>query len=163
MRTVLRPLGRTLPAMSAVLILAACGSTPSPTAVDGAVRGGGTAVQPPATVATMTIRGVVVDSSNRPLANAGVECMGDVRCRAAGSQVSAEDGPDDGLKTDSSGSYQLVVTGGSGSVQRGFLMNAHARSYEVAWREVRFPDPGCTSDQAGCTVSINFTLDPMAD
>jgi len=45
-----------------------------------------------------------------------------------------------------------MVTGPAGSTG---LLNANARNYQVAWRQVQFPDPVC---QPSCAVTVNFTM-----
>jgi hypothetical protein len=158
MRTVLRRLGQTLPAAAAMLTFVACGST-TPTAATAAA----TTVQPLASSSapsSITVQGTVVDSANRPLSNIEVECMGDVQCAPFGTQVSEQDGPDHGVKTNADGAYLIVAThAGSGGT---FLMGASGLGYEVQFRNVAFPASACSSDQAGCAVSVNFALTPRA-
>jgi hypothetical protein len=149
MSKVLR-LERTLPVLSAALLLAACSSTPSPTTADSSVPAA--ASQTPA--ASALIRGWVLDSSNRPLANANVECASNAQCRRFG-DVSAQDGPDDGVRTDAHGYYALVVTPMAGSR---FLLNASARGYGIVWHTIDVPDATCSWDQARCALTQNFTL-----
>jgi len=168
MRAMLRRLGRAVPAGSAILILAACGGTSTPTAPAEAVRGTKAAATPteaasaPAT--SITVRGVVVDSSNRPLANVTVECPGaEVRCAGAYGDVSAEGHEHQVTKTDTNGSFEIVATSRSGGAAGSFLMNANGRGYQVEWRQVRWPDPACTSDQARCSATVNFSLTSVAD
>lgn len=153
MRTVLKQLGRVLPAGSAFLLLAACGSTPAPTATEAVAATSATAAGQPSSV---IVSGLVVDSSNRPLASAIVECMGNLQCTGIG-EVAAQDGGDFNVKTDANGFYKLIVTGrGAGN-----FLGASAKGYQVAWRALQLPDPACTSDQPGCAVSVNFTLTPQ--
>ena len=168
MRAMLRRLGRTLPAGSAILILAACGSASTPTG-----PAEGVAATKPAAAATdaaaavpasITVRGTVVDSSNRRLANATVECPGDdVSCAGPLSQVTAEGHGHRVTTTGADGSYEIVATSRSGGATGRFLMNANGRGYQVAWRQVEWPDPACTSDQARCAITVNFSLTPVAD
>lgn len=160
MRTALRRLGQTLPAAAAMLVLVACGST-TPTAATASMAP--TTVQPLASSSvpsSITVQGTVLDSENRPLSNIEVECMGDVQCAPFGTQVSEQDGPDHGVKTNADGAYLIVATqaGSSGN----FQMGASGLGYEVQFRTVAFPASACSSDQAGCHVSVNFTLTPRA-
>ena len=154
MRTLLRGLGRTLPAGSAMLMLAACGSTPAPTAANVAAATTATGTQ--VVSSSVVVRGLVVDPANRPLANANVECMSNAQCTSPG-DVSAQDGPDHGVTTNANGFYQLIVTP-SGGVR--FLVDASARGYGIQWQDVRLPDPACTWDQPKCAITVNFTLTP---
>jgi hypothetical protein len=106
---------------------------------------------------------VVVDSSNRPVARANVECMGsNVVCMGPRSEVSAEDGPDHGVKTRGDGSYELVVVA-SGSTAGGILLNANAKGFQIEWRQVTIPDAACTFGQARCAITLNFTLTPQPE
>jgi hypothetical protein len=63
--------------------------------------------------------------------------------------------------TDANGQYHIVATSRAGG--SGFLMNANARGYEVAWRDVAWPDAGCSSDQPRCTVTVDFKLNPLGE
>lgn len=167
MHATLRRLGRALPAGWAMLILAACGTTSTPTTVPEAVS----ATKPTATTTlaataaatSVTVRGTVVDSSNRRLANATIECPGDVLCTGPYGQVSAEGHGHQVTRTDANGSYELVATSLSGGATGSFLMNANGHGYQVEWRQVEWPDPACTSDQARCAVTVDFRLTPVAD
>lgn len=161
MSAVLGRLGRTLPAAVAALTLGACSNSVSPTAAPPPVAPGAVATAAgEEQAASITVQGRVVDSSSRPLTFAQVECMGDVQCVPFGSQVIAQDGPDDGVKTNASGAYLMVVrrTGASNR----FLMSATAKGYELRFHEVAFADPTCSSDRAGCTVTVDFALPPQA-
>jgi hypothetical protein len=157
---VLQQLGRTLPAGSVMLFLAACGSSMStPTAPAAAV----TAATAPATEAsavtlTVTIRGSVVDASNRPFANANIECLGDVQCKPANGDVGAEGHEHRAATTDANGFYEIVAARGSGAAASGFSMNANGPGYDSDWHQVEWPDPACASDQAGCAITVNFKL-----
>jgi len=153
MRTVFRALGRTLPAGSAMLLLAACGTTPAPTASEAV-----TATKAAEQVASASgiVRGFVVDPANRPVANANVECASNAHCTLF-SEVTAQDGADQGVRTNANGFYQMKV---SRSGEGGFLLNASARGYGIEWQEVRLPDASCTWDQPGCAIDLNFTLTP---
>lgn len=150
-------LGWTLPALTALALAACSSNTASPTGAT-ATAASAAAEQVPAS--SILVQGTVVDSAGHPMA-AQVECMGDVQCVAAGSQVIQQDGPDDGVKTNAAGAYTLLVRR-TGSSDR-FMMNATARSYEMMIREVAYPDATCTSDRSDCVVTINFTLAPQAD
>lgn len=151
-------LGWTLPAALTALALAACSNTAAPTAATVPTAATATAEQAPAS--SILLQGTVVDSSNRPMANAEVECMGGVECVPFGAQVIAQDGPDLGIKTNAAGAYVMVAKR-TGASDR-FLMNATAKGYELMIREVAFSDPTCTSDRSDCTVTVNFTLAPQA-
>jgi hypothetical protein len=162
MSTALRRLGQTLPATMTALLLGACGgSTTSPTAAPAVAAAKTVAAAAETIPSSITIKGTVVDSSNRPLANVEVECMGDVQCAAFGSQVSQQDGPDNGVRTNADGAYLIVATARSSGAR--FLMGASGAGYEVTIREVSFPASFCASDQAGCTVALDFTLAPRVD
>jgi hypothetical protein len=157
-----------MPAGSAILILAACGGSSAPTApaeVVAATKSAGPATGAAADAATsITVRGTVVDSSNRRLADATIECPGDVVCAGPnGGQVSAEGHGHQAMRTRADGSYELVATSRSGGAKGGFLMNANGRGYQVAWRQVEWPDPACTSDQPRCAVTVDFSLTPVSD
>jgi hypothetical protein len=138
-----------------MLILAACGGGSStPTAPEPAA----------ATVpVSVTVRGSVVDSSNRQVANATIECLGDVQCSLPGSEVSAEGHEHHAGTTDANGAYEIVATGRSAGAGSGFMMNANGRGYQVEWHQVSWPLPACTADEARCTVTVNFRLAPVAD
>ncbi len=167
MRTTLLRLGPALPAGAAMLILVACGSTSTPTAPAEAVpamkAAAPAAAATAAVTASVTVRGSVVDSSNRPLPNIIIECLGDVACTRPEYQPSAQGHEHRVETTDAKGSYELVATSQSGSTASAFSMNANGPTYLVAWRQVEWPDPACTSDQARCTVTVNFTLTPSTE
>ena len=159
MNTVLGRFSRWLPAATALFVLGACSSnTASPTAT-GVSAASVVAEQQP--TSSITVQGTVTDASNRPIAGAEVECMGGVQCVPFGAQVIQEDGPDDGVKTNAAGAYTLVVKRAGGSAE--FLMNAFAKGYEPSVHPVAFPDPACSSDRAGCTVTLSFTLTSRVD
>jgi len=162
MSTILRRLGQTLPATMTALLLGACGgsSATSPTAAP-AVSAAKTVATAEEIPSSITVQGTVVDSSNRPVANVEVECMGDVQCAAFGNQVSQQDGPDNGVRTNAAGAYRIIATARSSGVR--FLMGASGLGYEVSIHETAFPASFCTSDQAGCSVALDFTLTPRAD
>ncbi len=150
MATAWRGTGRISAAGMAALTLAACGSTHAPTAAEpvaaAQVQGAASGV----------VRGLVVDSASRPVAGANVECASNAHCRRY-SDVSTQDGIDEGVKTDAHGFYQLIVTpSGTG----GFLLNASARGFGVAWSEVQLPDAACSWSQSNCVTTLNFTLSP---
>ncbi len=182
MRTVLRRLGQTLPAGSAILMLAGCGSTASPTAPAGTSA---TATQQSSSPSIM-VRAFVVDSAtNQPLANVNIECMGSIQCilpaeaipttqqrvavpqrltaqqGARAKPVTAQQGDTDHVGvTAADGSFQFIAgdLDGSASGANGFMVGANARGYAVQWQQVRFPDPGCTSDNPSCAVTLSFAL-----
>ena len=157
MSTVLGRFGRTLPAAVTAIVLGACSNSASPTVATGSVATAAAEQQP---ALSITVQGTVVDSSNRPLTFAQVECMGDVQCVPSGAQVIAQDGPDDGVKTNAAGAYVMVVRR-TGASDR-FMMSASARGYELMIREAAFADPTCSSDRADCSLTVNFTLAPQA-
>jgi hypothetical protein len=152
MSAVLGRLGRVAPAAAAVLLVAACSGGPSasPTASSVPAPSAIAEAQP---TASILVEGVVTDSAHRPVANAEVECNGGVTCAPAHAQVIEQDGPDDGVKTNAEGRYTMVARGGGA-----FLMNASKRGYDATIREVAFPDASCSSDRAGCSVTVNFAL-----
>ena len=159
MRKALRRLAPTLPAAVAGLLLAACSSTSAPTAADTAAA---TAAVTAAAIApsssSVVVRGLVSDAANRPLAGANVECASNAQCRRF-ADVSAQDGPDDGVKTDANGRYEMIV---SPSTDGSFLLNASAFGFDIVWRSVEPPDPACSWDQARCAITVDFTLSPAA-
>jgi hypothetical protein len=157
----LRRLGRTLPAGSALLMLTACGDTSTPTAQAQAAAIKAAEAAAAATPVSVTVRGSVVDSSNRQLANATIECLGDVQCTQPFSDVSAEWHDHRVGTTDATGQFQIVATSRSGG--SGFLMNANARGFEVQWQEVAWPHPACSSDQPHCAITVNFRLASLQD
>src|SRR5512138_1211420 len=121
-----RRLALRLAAGAAALWVAACGSSSAPTAADPpTVRtatsvAGTQAVQQP--TASALIRGRVLDGAGRPVANAMVECASNNECTRF-ADVSAQDGPDDGVLTDANGVYQIkIARSGDGA----FLMGASA-------------------------------------
>lgn len=57
--------------------------------------------------------------------------------------------------------YEIIATSRTGASR--FLMNANGQGYEVAWREVAWPRAACSSEQPGCTVTVDFTLRPVQD
>lgn len=138
---------------SAMLMLAACSSTPLPTAASTTAATAtvkGAQVVPSSGV----IRGQVTDAAGRPLVGANVECTSNAQCTLYG-DVSAQDGVDQGVKTNANGYYQLKLTrAGEGA----FSVNASAAGYQIQWRDVQLPDPACTWDQPGCGVTVNFAL-----
>jgi hypothetical protein len=154
MRTVFRGLARTLPAGSAMLMLAACSSATAPTAPEAKAATMATQTRVPSS--SGIIRGLVVDPANRPVANAVVECMSDAQCTLF-ADVSAQDGPDQGVKTNANGFYELKVSRSGGG---GFFLSASALGYEIQRQEVRLPDSACTWDQPKCAITVNFTLTP---
>ncbi len=153
MRTISWELGRTLSAGAAMLVLAACSSTATSTAPDPAP-----AAQTQQPSASFTIRGVVVDQANRPVAGANVECASDAQCTLF-TDVSAQDGADQGVKTKADGSYELIVSRSGGGM---FLMDASAFGYGIVWQNVQAPDPACIWNKPSCVVTQNFTLPPTA-
>jgi len=153
-----------LPAGSALLFLAACDGTSAPTApVSTVVPRAATSAASATTPASILVRGLVVDSSNRPLANAQLECPGPVRCASPNERVSAEGHDHHATTTDTNGAYAIVATDLSAGSASGFLMNANGRGYLVDWRQLEWPVPACTSDEARCAVTVNFTLTPAPD
>jgi hypothetical protein len=162
MRTTFRRLGAALIAGSAMLVLAACGSdtsVPTAAAQEAAVKAAEAAAA--ATPVSVTVRGTVFDSSSRHMANAAIECLGDVQCTGPNADVTAEGHDHRITTTDANGQFHIVATSRAGG--NGFLMNANARGYEVAWRDVTWPDAACSADQARCTVTVNFSLNPLGE
>jgi len=163
MQSLLTQFLRALPAGAAMLVLAACGGAPTPTASTEApvVAKAPATEAEAATPASVTVRGTVLDSSNRPVANANVECLGDVHCTGTNEELSAEGHEHRAVQTDAHGSYQVVATSQSAGGS-GFSMNANGQGYQVEWRQVAWPDPGCTSSQPHCALTVNFTLTSVA-
>lgn len=158
---VFRRLGQTLPAAVAIATLAACDSTSMPTASQSAGTTQATAATG-APVTSIAVRGSVVDSFDRPVANAVIECVGEVRC-IRGSDITEEGHEHRATKTDENGLYGTIATSQALDGTGGFMMNANGRGYEVSWRSVEWPDLACTSDQARCSVTVHFRLAPIAD
>jgi hypothetical protein len=158
MRTVFRGIGLVLPAASAMLILAACGSTTSgPTAASGAGTTSATAATEQSPV---IVSGYVTDSAGRPLANANLECMGSVQCRALSDVTAQQQDNDHTVITNADGFYMLMATDGSADGDGQFLLNANARGYDVGVKSVRFADRVCTQGPGGCGISgVNFRLE----
>jgi hypothetical protein len=165
MHTVLSRLGPVLAVVSAALMAACGGSTflatnpddDTPAAMKTATQT--SAAEP----VSATIRGTVVDSSNRPLANMNVECLGDVHCTQPDYQVSAEGHQHRITQTDAKGAFEIVANSLPGTSSASFMMNANGQGYDVAWRQVAWPGPACSSGQARCTVSVSFKLNPTSD
>jgi hypothetical protein len=158
----LRRLAPGLAVGSAMLMLAACsGDTSVPTAAaqEAAIKAAEAAAA--ATPVSVTIRGSVADPSGRHLANAAIECLGDVQCTGPNADVIAEGHEHRITATDANGRFHIVATSRSGG--NGFLMNANARGYEVAWREVAWPDAACSADQPRCAVTVDFRLNPLGE
>jgi hypothetical protein len=164
-RTILRRLAWTLPFASAALVLAACGGgTSVPTAPADPVVSAKAAVTADAAAAvpvSMTVRGSVVDSSNRPLRGINIECLGDAHCEPPHYEPSADGHQHRVDKTDANGSYELVATSQSGGAAGAFSMNANGQGYQVEWRQVSWPEPACTADR--CAATVNFRLTSVAD
>lgn len=164
MRGVVQQVGGTVLAGATVLALVACDSTSAPTSPQEPV----VAARAPeqrvvAAPLSVTIRGTVVDTSNRPLARANVECLGDVQCTGPYGDVGA-DGHDHRVSTtDANGTYHIVATSESGDAAIGFMMNANGPGYQVEWRLVQWPGPACTSGHPGCTLTVDFRLTSVAD
>ena len=112
---------------------------------------------------SITVRGSVVDSSNRPLANVTIECPGDVECTERFPEVSADGHGHQVQRTDANGLYEIVATSRPGATASGFLMNANGRGYEVQWRQVEWPGPACTWDQPRCALTVDFRLTPASE
>jgi len=165
MRTTLQGLGRALAAGSAVLVLAACDSGSTLVTHDDDTPAQAKSATTPSAAAdpvSATVKGTVVDPSGRLVANANIECLGDVHCTLPDYQVSAQGHQHRIAQTDANGAFEIVATSLSGT-SSGFMMDANGLGYEVAWRPVTWPGPACTSDQSRCTVTVNFTLSPTID
>jgi hypothetical protein len=147
-----------------MLMLAACDGTSTPTAPAEAAAAPKTVAEAAATTpVSVAVRGSVVDSSNRPLANITIECPGDIQCKGFYSDLIAEGHDHQVGRTDANGLYALVATGRWEGPGSGFLMNANGRGYEVQWRRIEWPDPACSSDQPGCAITVSFSLNAVAD
>lgn len=163
MRTVvLRRLTRVLPVGSAMLMLVACDSASTPTAPAGAVVATRETAAVAAAPVSVTVRGFVVDSSDRRLANINIECLGNATCAPANAQPSAEGHDHRVGTTNADGSYEVVATS-RGDAGSGFMMNANGRGYNVEWHQVAWPDAACTSDQSRCALTVNFRLSSVTD
>ena len=150
----LRRFSGALPVGSAMLLLAACGSSSTPTSATSAVQTSAAAVATSGADPSVLVSGVVVDSAGRPVAHANVECMGTgVTCVRPLTQIIEQDGPDDGVFTRADGSYAMVVTAPTADP---VALNAHAPKYELQMQQARFPEAGCTADR--CSVTVNFRL-----
>ncbi len=141
---------------SLMLLLAACGGSSTPTSATTVVQAATAATATSAKDPSVLVSGMVVDPAGRPVAGANVECMGtNVTCVLPGTQVIAQDGPDDGVFTAKDGTYSMLLTAPSAAP---VTLNAHAFKYELQVQQLRFPDPGCSADQARCAVTVNFRL-----
>jgi hypothetical protein len=146
-----------------MLMLVACDNASAPTApAEAVVSTRATAAVVAAAPVSVTVRGFVVDSSDRRLANINIECLGNVTCAGPHSQPSAEGHDHRVGATNADGSYEVVATS-RGDAGSGFMMNANRQGYQVEWRQVAWPDPACTSDQARCALTVNFKLTSVAD
>ncbi len=166
MRTVLSRLGLVLAAGSAVLTMAACGGSTMLTtnSDDDTVATAKSATQnAAANPVSATVRGLVVDASNRPLSSVNIECLGNVHCTQPDYQVSAQGHQHRITQTDASGAFQIVANSLPGTSSTSFMMNANGQGYNVAWQQVTWPGPACSSDQSRCTVTVNFALTPASD
>ena len=162
MRTVLSRVGPVLALVAAVFMAACGGSTMLATLPDDdAPAAAKSATQNDATApVSATIRGTVVDASNRSLANMTVECLGDVHCTQPQYQVSA-DGQGQAHRitfTDAKGAFVLVANSLPGTSSASFMMNANGLGYDEAWRQVAWPGPACSSSESRCTVTVDFKL-----
>jgi hypothetical protein len=165
MRTNLPRLGRVFAAAAATVTIAACGGSSVLTtwSDESAELKSATRDAAAAEPASATIRGSVVDSSNRALANVNIECLGDVRCAEPGAQVVAEGHEHQVGQTDANGRFEIVASSLPGTSSTGFMMNANRRGYEVTWKQVAWPGPACSSDQARCTITVDFKVNPTQD
>jgi hypothetical protein len=165
MRTVISRLGPVLTLGSAVLMAACGGSTmlatnpddDAPAAMKSATQSAA------ANPVSATIRGSVVDSSNRPLSSVNIECLGNVHCTQPDYQVSAQGHQHRITQTDASGAFEIVANSLPGTSSTSFMMNANGQGYNVAWQQVNWPGPACSSDQPRCTVTVNFRLSLAPD
>ena len=160
MRTFLSRLGPVLAVGSAVLVAACGGSTTLTTHSDddAPVAMKSATLNLAADPVSATIRGTVVDSANRPLANMTIECLGDVLCTRPQYEVSAEDHRI--THTDAKGAFEIIANSLPGTSSASFMMNANGPGYDEDWRRVAWPGPACSSSDSRCTVTVNFTLDP---
>ncbi len=165
MRTFVSRLGPVLALGSAVLMAACGGSTMLTTnSDDDTVATAKSATQnAAANPVSATVRGSVVDASNRPLANASIECLGDVHCTQPDYQVSAQGHQHRITQTDAKGAFEIVASSLPGTSSATFMMNANGQGYDVAWQRVSWPGPACSSDQSRCTVTVNFRLSLASD
>jgi hypothetical protein len=152
-----RRLAWTLPAGLGMLILAACGDTVVPTTPTRASPAPATPTPATAFAPSVTVRGLVVDSSGKPLANVLVQWLN------IGEGEGDLNSPR-GVYTDASGSYRLVVSGliGPGAVggysEGWFEAGASREGYRDDWKSLKIPDRACTSDNEKCDLVANFTL-----
>ncbi len=166
MRTVLPRLGGAIAAGSAALILVACGgSSMLTTASDETPAAMKTASQNAAAASPVsaTIRGTVVDSSNQRLAGMNIECLGNVHCTLPDYQVSSQGHQHRVTQTDANGAFEVVASSLPGTSSTTFMMNANGQGFAVAWQQVTWPGPACSSDQSRCTVTVNFKLTVAPD
>jgi hypothetical protein len=147
---------------SALLTPLACSST-SPTAATSAVATTTATAAQLQDSTSAIVRGTVRDSAGRLMANAQVECLGEVECTGLFAELSAEGHEHRATTTDANGVYETRVISRPGGARDGFLMNANARGYQVEWRRVAFRDPSCTSDQSRCALTVDFTLADLVD
>lgn len=154
-----------LAAGSAALMLVGCGgSSMLTTASDGDTPATmkSTATSSAAIPVSATIRGSVVDSANQPLADMNIECLGNVHCTLPDYQVSSQGHQHRIAQTDAKGAYEIVASSLPGTSSTSFMVNANGQGYNVAWQQVTWPRPACSSDQPRCTVTVNFTLTATA-
>jgi hypothetical protein len=99
------------------------------------------------------VRGLVVDSSGRPLANVLVQWLniGEMTGDLAGPR---------GAYTDASGSYRLNVSGVDRASNGWFVLGASSQGHKDDWRNLHIPDTACTWDDKKCDLVANFTLPP---
>jgi hypothetical protein len=162
MRTLLGRTRFVLAVGPAVLLLAACSDTSSPTSSEAVVaRVTATSASAAEQGSTsMTIRGIVVDSDNRRLAGITIECLGDVTCRSGDGDLIAE-GHDHRIETtDADGTFEIFADGAP-QATGSFLVNANGRGYHVRWLQVQWPSPTCTADR--CATDLHFELTAIAD
>jgi hypothetical protein len=110
-----------------------------------------------------TIRGSVVDSSGRLLSGVNIECLGNVHCTQPDYQPSAQGHQHRITQTGANGAFEIVASSLPGTSSTSFMMNANGQGYDVAWQQVSWPGPACSSSQSRCTVTVNFRLTLASD
>jgi hypothetical protein len=146
-----RRCGRVLLGGWAVLTLASCGSTPSPTAA----ADWGPAMPSIAGSPSSLVGGVVVDAANRPLAGVTIEWT----AVAATSATSWGDSRRE-VETSADGAYGMVVgnAGGAVNLDGGFLIRASKPGYSSQQVQARLAESACSWNEPRCSLTVNFRL-----
>jgi hypothetical protein len=140
-----------LSAGAALLVVGACENAVSPTAPSAAASSA-PAASPTAVAPSASVRGSVVDSSGRPLADVLVQWF------------TAGDAPSDigawqQTHTDAGGSYALHVSGdGLDALGGWFWIDVSKQGFREDSKNLKVPDLACTWDNKKCDLVANFKL-----